>query len=56
MGGNRGWHKIFGVECCVTLHCNWPILKMRKIGGTELGTGWSGFCFFLFFVKFAVYS
>jgi len=30
--------KIFGVECCVTLHCDWPILKVRKIGGTELDT------------------
>ena len=37
MGGNRGGDEIFGVECCVTLHCDWPILKVRKIGGTELG-------------------
>ena len=36
MGGNRGRDKIFGVECCVTLHYDWPILKVRKIGETEL--------------------
>ena len=37
MGGNRGRDEIFGVECCATLHCDWPILIVRKIGGTELG-------------------
>ena len=37
MGGNRGRDEIFGVECCVTLHCDWPIFKVRKIGRTELG-------------------
>jgi len=38
MGGNRGRDEIFAVECCVTLHCDWPILKVRKIGETELAT------------------
>jgi len=38
MDGNRGRDEIFGVECCATLHCDWPILMVRKIGGTELGT------------------
>jgi len=39
MGGNRSRDEIFGVECCVTLHCDWPILKVRKIGETELARG-----------------
>jgi len=36
MCGNRGRDEIFGVECRATLHCDWPILTVRKIGGTEL--------------------
>jgi len=36
MGGNRGRDKVFGVECCATLHCDWRILMVRKIGETEL--------------------
>jgi len=37
--GNRGRDEIFGVERCLTFHFDWPILTVRKIGGTELGGG-----------------
>jgi len=28
--------EIFGVECCATLYCDWPILMVRKICGRDL--------------------
>jgi len=52
MGGNRGRDEIFGVECCVTLHCDWPILNLRKIGQTEVASSFGRYHLFLYRRKF----